>query len=370
MSTKHRPATRAKRAQVRQTDAKPTPAKPAGNVGLRQVAKAAGVSTATVSRAINKPEVVSQELRERIASVVERLGWVPDGAARALATRRSGVFGAVFPTLTHGDFARAAHAIQDELLKRGYTLLLACSEYDPEQELQQARKFVERGVDALILVGQSHHADLAAFLERQRVPTINTFVYDQAAHGTCVGPDNRKALYRLTKYLIEFGHTDFATIAQSTESNDRALARLEGTKDALAERGYAIRPQHMLFGRWSIDEGRKLCRQLMTTSPRPTAIVCGNPYLTIGAVLEAQEMGLRVPDDVSIVGYDDIEIMAQIAPPITTIRVQSDLVGRFAVAHLIARLEGRDAPVPFECDAEIVVRKSAGPAPRSAARRR
>ena len=131
-------------------------------VGLRDVARVAGVSTATVSRAMNNPDAVSQELRTRIASVVRHLGWVPDGAARALTTKRTGTIGAVFPTLTHGDFARAIQALQHELAARGYTLLLACSEYKPEQEYDQVRKFIERGVDALLLVGEAHHADLPA----------------------------------------------------------------------------------------------------------------------------------------------------------------------------------------------------------------
>src|SRR5262249_60404970 len=123
------------------------------NVGLRDVARVAGVSTATVSRAMNSPDTVSEELRARVASVVRHLGWVPHGAARALATRRTGTIGAVFPTLTHGDFARAIQGLQSELSKAGRTLLLACSEYDPEQEHRQVRKLIERGVDALVLVG-------------------------------------------------------------------------------------------------------------------------------------------------------------------------------------------------------------------------
>ncbi len=135
----------------------PVQAKRPGRVGLRKVAEVAGVSTATVSRAMNAPGLVSAELRERIASVVERLGWVPDGAARALATRRTNTIGAIFPTLTHGDFARAIEGLQDELTRAGYTLLLACSEYDIDQEYRQARKLVERGSDAILLVGELHH---------------------------------------------------------------------------------------------------------------------------------------------------------------------------------------------------------------------
>lgn len=337
--------------------------KPDRNVGLRDVAKMAGVSTATVSRAMNNPQTVSPELRTRIASVVRHLGWVPHGAARALATRRTGTIGAVFPTLTHGDFARAIQALQNELSKSGYTLLLACSEYNQEQEFQQIRKLIERGVDALILVGEAHHEDLYDFLAKQKVPYVNTFVYNPASHGTCVGPDNRKALYRLTQYLIALGHRRFGVVAQSTANNDRAKARLEGVRDALAEHSIAILPAHFAEGFWGVNEGRQLFRRIMVQKPWPTAVICGNAYLTVGALLESQAMGIRVPQEMSIVGYDDIEIMSELPIAITTVRVSSDEVGRRAARLLVARLEGKEIDPGFECDAEIIARASSGPAP-------
>ena len=338
---------------------------PVRNVRLRDVARVAGVSTATVSRAMNSPDVVSEELRARVASVVRHLGWVPDGAAKALATRRTGTIGAVFPTLTHGDFARAIHGLQGELAKSGRTLLLACSEYDLEQEYRQVRKLIERGVDALLLVGEAHHSDLSELLEKNRIPYINTFVYSPATHGTCVGPDNRKALYELTRYLIELGHRRFGVVAQTTLNNDRAEARLQGIKDALAEKSMAIQPRHFVQGFWGISEGRQLFRRLLEQKPWPTAVICGNAYLTVGALLESQAMGIGVPTDMSIVGYDDIEIMSELPIPLTTVRVLSDEVGRRAARLLIAKLEGREIGESLECDAEIVVRQSSGPPPRS-----
>jgi len=343
-----------------------TPPVPVGStpsVGLRQVARVAGVSTATVSRAINRPEVVSADLRERIALAVEQLGWVPDGAARALTTRRSHTIGAVFPTLSVGDFARATHAIQAELLQAGYTLLLACSEYDLDQELQQVRKFIERGVDGLILVGQAHHPNLAPLLARRQMPFVNTFVYDPQTHGTCVGPDNRKALIAMTDYLADLGHVRFGVIAQSTRNNDRASARLDGIRDALAMRGLAVRPQHFAVGEWTVAEGRSLFRRVIAADPQPTAVICGNAHLTVGALLEALALGLKVPDDVSIVGYDDIEVMSHLPVPLTTVRVPGQVVGRSAAQILVARLEGRELNVPLEIEAEIVIRASSGPPP-------
>jgi len=335
------------------------------NVGLRDVARVAGVSTATVSRAMNSPNTVSEKLRARIASVVRHLGWVPHGAARALATKRTGTIGAVFPTLTHGDFARAIQGLQSELSKTGRTLLLACSEYDLEQEYGQVRKLIERGVDALLLVGEAHHPDVSELLQRTRIPYVNTFVYNPATHGTCVGPDNRKALYELTSYLIKLGHRRFGVVAQSTQSNDRAEARLHGIRDALAEKSIAIRPQHFVQGFWTIKEGRQLFRRLLEQKPWPTAVICGNAYLTVGALLESQVMGISVPRDMSIVGYDDIEIMSELPIPLTTVRVLSDEVGRRAARLLVAKLESQDFKENLECDAEIVVRQSSGAPPRS-----
>jgi LacI family transcriptional regulator len=333
------------------------------SIGLRDVARVAGVSTATVSRAVNDPDLVSEKLRTRINSVIRHFGWVPSGAARALATRKTGTIGAVFPTLTQGDFPRAIQALQHELSQGGYTLLLACSEYKPEQEYQQVRKLIERGVEALILVGEAHAPELIDFLRARNVLYVNSFVYNPKTHGTCIGPDNRKAVYRLTKYLIDLGHRRFGVVAQSTLNNDRAQARLQGVHDALAERGIAIQPSHFAEGYWGINEGRQLFRRVVASKPHPTAIICGNAYLTVGALLESQSMGFRVPEQMSIVGYDDIEIMSELPIPITTMKVSSEEVGRRAAQFLIGTLEGRDVALDFECDAEIIVRKSSGPPP-------
>jgi LacI family transcriptional regulator len=341
----------------------PSDAQPAktGNVGLRDVARAAGVSTATVSRAINRPEVVSEELRTRITAVIDHLGWVPDAAARALSTRRSGAVGAVFPTLSHGDFARTANILQSELLAEGYTLLLACSEYEPEQELRQVKKFVERGVDGIVLVGNEHHPDLQKFLDRQKVPSINTFVYSKDTHGRSIGPDNRKALNDVTTYMIGLGHRRFGVIWQSIVNNDRAAERLGGIGDALSAHGLAAWPYQMAKEPASIAEARTLFRRVMSASPRPTAVICGNAYHAVGAELEALAMGLSIPRDVSIVGYDDIEIMSELPVPITTIRVPSDKIGQRAARYILGKIFDRDEETQYECSPEIVFRASTAP---------
>lgn len=353
ISARKRTAKTSTRPQV-----KSEPVKSSSAVGLRDVARAAGVSTATVSRAINKPEVVSEELRLRISAVIEHLGWVPDAAARALSTRRSGAVGAVFPTLSHGDFARTANILQSELLMEDYTLLLACSEYDPDLELRQVKKFVERGVDGIVLVGNEHHPDLQKFLDRQKVPSINTFVYSKETHGRSIGPDNRRALFDLTNYLIGLGHRRFGVIWQSVTNNDRAAERLAGVSDALAAHGLTAWPYQIAKELASISEARSLFRRVMNASPAPTAVICGNAFHAVGAELEALAMGLSIPDDISIAGYDDIEIMSELPVPITTIRVPSDKIGRRAARYIIGQILSRDQDTQFECPPEMILRES------------
>ncbi|WP_221931063.1 LacI family DNA-binding transcriptional regulator [Telmatospirillum sp. J64-1] len=333
-------------------------------IGLRQVAAIAGVSTATVSRVINNPDVVSPELRTRIEMVIKQLGWVPSGAARALATKRTGAIGAVFPALAQGDFARAIDALQDELTQRNHTLLLARSRYSEELEHQQVVKLVERGVDGLVLVGKTRPYLLQTFLDQQKVPYVNTFVFEAGSSVPCIGPDNHQALFRMTEYLISLGHRKFALIAQSTKNNDRAQARREGVFSALAEHGLAITPAHSTEGQWSIEEGRQLFRRILDAKPWPTAVICGNSMLAIGAVLESQAMGIKVPEEMSIVGYDDIEIMRELPISITTVRVASDEIGRIAGKVIVEMVSGGASVGGVELPSELVVRQSSGPAPR------
>jgi LacI family transcriptional regulator len=338
--------------------------KPGGNVGLRDVARLAGVSTATVSRATNNSAPVSPELREKIEKASRELGWVLDGAARALTTRRSGAVGAVFPTLSHGDFARATEALQDELRRYGYTLLLAVSHYDQEQEYQLVRQFLQRGIDALVLVGNLHKPELMSLIEQRNLPYVNTFVFEPKSKNVCIGPDNRKALQQLTDYLFQLGHRRFGVIAQEMSNNDRAAARMAGIRDTLGRHNIELKPSQIAVGRWGIREGRELFRQVMAANPRPTAIICGNAYQAVGAVLEASAQGITMPDELSIVGYDDIEVMDELPVTITTVRVRSDEVGRRAAQFVMSRLENRPIDIEWECATEIIRRRSSGPAPR------
>ncbi|CAD6545729.1 HTH-type transcriptional repressor CytR [Paraburkholderia kirstenboschensis] len=329
---------------------------------LREVAQLACVSKATVSRFINSPEIVSPSVRERIQLAIDHLGWVPHAAARALATQRTGTVGAVVPTLANEHFATAIQVLQDELEEKGYTLLLACSEYDLQREYRQVRKMLERGVDAIAVVGEGHHPDLYPLLKQRDVPCVSTFTFGPKQRSISVGVDNYRAFYDATNYLLDLGHRRIAMIAQNADTNDRAAARREGVRVALAERGIAIHPAHMAEGYWGVQEGRKLFSQIMAAPIEPpTALVCGNGSFATGAMLEAMAAGYDVPGHLSLIGFDDFEVMAELPIPITTVRVPSAEIGRRTAELLIAQLNGETDVRSVECKSTLILRESCAP---------
>ncbi|WP_277185404.1 LacI family DNA-binding transcriptional regulator [Caballeronia sp. BR00000012568055] len=350
-----------------------TPAADAGNatrktrsssVTLRDVARFAGVSSATVSRVMNNPSVVSDELRSRIMVAIDHLGWVPHAAARALATQRTGTIGAVFPTLANEHFATAIQTLQEAFEQAGYTLLLGCSQYDPEREYRQVRTMLERGVDAVVLVGETHHPELYPLLEQRQVPFVNTFVYREGSDRLCVGIDNHQAFFEFTTYLIGLGHRRFAMLSQIADSNDRARARREGVRDALAEHGLGMTAAHMAEGLWGARTGRELFSKVMDTPQPPSVVICGNGSFAMGAMLEAMHQGYDIPKELSLVGFDDFELMSELPIPITTVRVPSAEIGEMAAKMILAELAQPGSAESVKCEAEIIVRASSGPPPK------
>lgn len=330
---------------------------------LSDVARVAGVSLATASRALSEPERVREHTREHVRSAATMLGYVPHGAARALATRRSRTVGAVFPPVDNPIFAAATQALAHELAAAGYTLLLATHEYDPEAEAAATRALLERGVDGVVLIGLDHSPDLYQLLDRSRVPYELTWSLDPTGYRHCVGVAHRLASVRVTQHLLDLGHREFAVIAGFTAHNDRARERLAGVREALAGRGLELRADRVLESQFSVAAGARAFAELARRAPGFTATVCGNDSLALGALAECARRGVRVPGEVSVAGFDDIEMAGAVTPALTTVRVPAAGIGRLAAARMLARLDGRRVTTVEELPAELVVRESTGRAP-------
>jgi LacI family transcriptional regulator len=326
--------------------------------GIRAIARLAGVSTATVSRALNNPQSVSEELRLRITSIVDQTGYVPHGMARALSSNRTRTIGAIIPTIDNAMFARGIESLQKHLSSRGYMLILATNGYDIDVELEQARNLVSRGIDGLILRGDCHHQALRDLLVARDLPFINVGVYNPSGSAPSIGVDNEMAAYRAMMHLVSLGHKRIGVVSALQRNNDRASARIRGFRRALGENGLALPAEWHLEVRYTLDDAREAARQILTGSDRPTAIACGNDVLAYGVMLEAERRGLRVPTDLSVIGFDDLDWSRHLRPALTTLHIPTDLTWKGAGEYLLARLEGHRIPNHYEVDYSLIIRES------------
>ncbi|MGB3386767.1 MAG: LacI family DNA-binding transcriptional regulator [Pseudaminobacter sp.] len=331
-------------------------------VSLGEVALRANVSTASVSRVLNKSANVSEEVRQRVELACQELGYVPNGVARALAANKTMTIGAIVPAIENAGIAAAVAAFQRTLKHAGYTMLLTSSNYDEEAEFQEARTLLSRGVDGLMLVGGDHHPDLISLITHHQVPYIETWTL--TAGRPCVGLDNVGAARTLTDYLVSLGHERIALIMGRIAGNDRAGLRVRGVRECLAHHGLPP-PEEYLIGRpYNIPDIREAMQSLLAKSARPTALICGNDQIAFGSMIEASKQGLDVPADISIAGFNDLEFAAHLNPPLTTIRVPTEGIGRISAELLLKSVEDKSfIPDAVEIPATLVTRGSTAAPP-------
>lgn len=325
-------------------------------VRLSDVAAAAGVSSATVSRSFNLPHLVRDDVRQRILTVASDLGYVAHGAARALASRRSRTLGAIIPTLNHPMFARGVDAFQRRLEEKNYVLLLTSSEYDTERETQRARAMVERGVDGLMLVGAKHDPELINLLTSRGMPFVNAWASSRDTRHPCVGYDGRLLSAMVVEFLYGLGHREFALITGHADRNDRVEARLAGMKAALRTHRILLPEERVIQTDYTIEDGRAAFGRLAVRGPLPTVVVCANDILACGALFEAMARSLRVPQDVSILSMSDLDLSAHTNPAITTVKTPKAEIGASAADYLLGRIEGRKDTPPQKFTVSLVVR--------------
>lgn len=340
------------------------------NPTIEDVARHAGVSTATVSRVINRTDPVRAGLRAKVEASVAALGYVPHAGARTMKLRRSGTVGAIFPTIDNAIFAKAIDALQRRLAEAGHQLLIATSDYDPQIEERAALTMLARGVDGLLLCGCGQDARLVERLRQRGVPTVHVMSWPVPPDRIGVGFDNARAMGQVVKYLLDLGHRRIAMLAGVTHDNDRAAARVRGVREALEAAGLELPAARLVERRYGVAPAREGLRQLMAAKPPPTAIVCGNDVLALGALLEAQRLGLAVPGQLSIVGFDDLELSAHVQPALTTVRVPAEQMWCSAADRVLAALAGDELPRETEIEVALVLRESSGPPAGGRTRRR
>jgi len=336
-------------------------AKPTGPVPtLADVARHANVSTATVSRCLNSPDQVVEKTRVKVLQAVRDLGYSPNFGARALAAKRTNTIGAIIPTMENAIFAKGLQAFQEELGNHGQTLLVASSSYRPELEEEQIRTLTARGADALLLVGFDRTEAIYDFLASRSMPVLIAWAYRPDGAHVSIGFDNRGAMHDLALTILGLGHRRIGYISAPQAGNDRARERILGVQAAIKTHG-ADADLKVVETPYSIDNGRAAFGQLMSGEAPPTVVICGNDVLAVGALHMAKTMGLQVPQDVSITGFDDMELAQVADPALTTVRVPHGEMGQSAARMLVGMVRGKAMPQSVRLDTELQFRDTLAP---------
>lgn len=330
---------------------------------MRDVAQIAGVSQATVSRVVHSPHLVREVTRKKIESAMQEIGYVYNSVAADFTRQKNSIIGLIIFTVRSSIHSELIEGIQEELKQTRYSLIIANSRYDPATERSLIKLFQERNL-AGVIVAETTDENRSALkaLEESGVPLVLTWEMATDSEFSCVGIDNRAAAYRMTQYLISLGHRRIGLIAGNYERIERVRERLDGYRQALEEADIPYDPEIVVKREPRPMEGKMAMAHLLTRSNVPTAVFAASDALALGALAACREYGRRVPEDISIAGFDDVDFAPFCVPPLTTVRVPGYEMGKRAVRSIIDSSPTLlREPVRLSLSTELVIRDSCAP---------
>jgi len=325
--------------------------------GLAAVAQAAGVSPATVSRAFNLPDLVNDDVRKRILEIAAEQQYRPDPAARALRSRRTHMIGVALPTLDYSIFARLINRFQSRFAEEGYATIILTTGFDNRNIHKSVELLLDRGVEAILLVGAVEDPKVRAMAEETKVPFVTTYSLPSDSTVPAVGFDNGSATEQATTHLLSLGHRNFAMIAGLTDGNDRQRDRISAYRRCLLEAGVTGADRIVCHG-FDMAAGARALAEIIDRHPETTAVVCNTDIFAVGAMAECRRRNIRIPEDLSLIGFDDAEYASLLFPPLTTIAVPADAMGLSAAEALLKALKTKSAPTPLCLETQLIVRNS------------
>lgn len=325
---------------------------------LADVARLAGVSLGSASNAISNPSQVKPTTLKKVQQAVSQLAYIPDGSARALASRKTQTIAAVYPTLNNPIFAHSTHSLQQTLWDGGYQLLIASHEYHSEHELEVIQSTISRGIDGLILVGTDHSPDVFNLLNQWSLPYVLTWSTDDTEHPHCVGISNFDAGYALGQEIIKHGHTKVAICGGDISHNERARGRRNGIIQALKEKNMHVPDEWLIHTEFSYKGGRDSLRKVLDLAHRPTVVAFGTDIQAVGALYEARIQGIEIPNDLSIVGFDGIDEGKYMKPSLTTIGLPAHQIGIEAAKRIIALIKNQNLEKTTPLPHKVLIRDS------------
>ena len=329
-----------------------------GEIRLTEVAKLAGVSPITASRFFRNPEALSPSKRERVASAAKELGYVPNLAARALASQRTDVIGVLIPSLTNNVFSDVLRGIYDASEGSRYSIQLANTRYSILQEEQLLRLFQAQKPAGLIVTGIDQTAESRAVMEAMNCPIAQIMEIGPDPVDMMVGFSHHDAAFAAVSHLLPQGFQRIGFVG--AQMDPRVQRRFGGYRDAMKAAGL-FDPRLIVTTPvpTSITLGGSLLADLLSKAPDTDAVFCGNDDLALGVLFECQRRHLSVPEDMAIVGFNDLEFMASAVPPLTSVRTNRYEMGRSAVTMVTAAIEGNRPPEPVvDLGFQLMVRES------------
>lgn len=330
---------------------------------MEEIAKTLSISIATVSRALHSPHLVNPKTRQRILQLIEESGYVYNATAGDLSRKKSNVIGILIPIAQHVAFGYTTLAILEKAQEEGFSTIIGNTRFDPEMERKLLQQFLERGVAGVILMGFSiGQEEPVVDLIKHGIPCVVIWETLDNPNISYVGFDNRAAARSVVEYLISLGHRRIGLIISLYSKLGRIKKRLEGYQEALEKQGIPFDPSLVIEREPTLMEGKEAMSRLLAMPNAPTAVFCGSDYLAIGALAAAKERGLRVPEDISVAGFDDIEFAAYCNPPLTTIRSPSYEMGQMAVRFLSEIIKKKSHEIRrYQFNPDLIIRKSCAP---------
>ena len=327
---------------------------------MKDVALAAGVSITTVSHVINNTRRVQPETRQRVEQAMQELGYHPSSVARGLRMGVTKTIGLILPDVANPFFAEISRQIEDFGYHQGYSVILCNSDNNPQKQHEYVNTLLAKQVDGVIFISAGDSLDDLSRLSASGIPIVVADREVPLHLADVVMLDNEKSGYKAARHLVELGHKRIACIAGPSHLSPSML-RVEGYQRALQQAGIQYDPMMVVQGDFRIDGGRQAMQTLLQRIPSLTAVFALNDMMAMGAISALREAGLDVPQDVSVVGFDDIVIAGLVDPPLTTIAQPIKEIAHWATSLLIEKMSKRETGNEnrrIALDAQLVVRRS------------
>jgi LacI family transcriptional regulator len=335
---------------------------------IREIARRAKVSTATVSRTINRVPTVDPQLAKRVWKVVEDLGYYPNTQARALVSGKSRIFGLVVSEITNPFFPEIVQAFEDIAVQHNYEILLTSTVHNPKRMELAVRRMIERRVDGVAILTFGMEDSLVEDLRFRKVPLVFVDVGPHVPGVSNIRINYQHGIRQAVQHLAALRHNRIAFIA-GPSSLKSAMARKTAFEVAMQEIGLTVPPEMIVEGDHRMEGGMRALVQLAGLPSRPTAILCSNDMTAVGVMREAYEYGIVIPRDLSLVGFDDIRLSQFTTPPLTTVQMSQTVLAEYAFQALLDEVQRASAKTggnEYELLTSLVLRRSTALAPLDA----